>query len=251
MQKRIESTQLVNTKDFSEKELNIFSDKLYEITQHIFGGGNKEEFEEMISKCTSKESKFLIYKNKEGKWVGYFGLHRFSKTIDGKNVTVFRSQAGLLPEYRRKNASMSFAVKEVLKYKFKNWSDDIYCFVAIINPSMYHITCKYTSDIFPCPSKEVPEHIKHIVDQCSIHFDFPQKDGDSFWARTVGWFPIHTEEETTFWKNSNDINIRFYQDLNPDFLKGKGLLTLVPLDTKNLLLATLKFFWYSLKKRFR
>lgn len=251
MRYKINGYEIITLQNLSEKEKNAFSEKLYEVTLKIFGGGSKQEFEEMVTKCDSLLSRFLIYKNKNNEWVGYFGIHRFRKKIDGKNVTVFRSQAGLLPEYRRSNAKMSFPIKEILRYKWKHPKEEVYCFVAIINPSMYCIADKNIKTVYPSPGKVTPDHIKHIISQCAIQFHFDKKDGDTFWARTIGWFPINTTEEVQFWKTSTDKRIRFYQKLNPHFLEGKGLLTLIPLTTKDLLISILHFVYYSFRKKVR
>lgn len=235
----------------SKDEKNAFSNKLFELTQKIFGGGTKEEFEGTVSKCDSDDSRFLIYLNADKNWVGYIGLHRFSQKIDGKEVTVFRAQAGLLPEYRRTNARMGFPYKEILKYKLTHLSEELFSFVAIINPSMYSITDKYVRKIYPSPNKKVPSHIEHVIDQCASHYGFLQKEGDSFWARTIGWYPLYSGEELKFWKTSKDRRIRFFQELNPDFLQGKGLLTLIPLSLGSLIISSIAFVYYSIRKKLK
>lgn len=249
MKGEITSTEVIYFNKLSVKDQEQFSDKLYELTCKIFGGGDKEEFEEMVSKCNSESSRYLIFKNEANEWVGYIGLHRFKKPIDNKNVVVFRAQIGLVPEYRRKNASFVFAIKEILKYKIFHPFDEVYSFVAIINPSMYCITHKYVPTVYPSPDFEVSEHIKNIIDQCADHFGFPQKEGDTFWARTIGWYPINTEEEKQFWFNSKERGVRYYQELNPDFLMGKGLMTLIPFTLIGLLRSLSQFMGYTLKKR--
>lgn len=249
--KSIFSTQIVRYNELSENQKADFSDSLYELTCKIFGGGNKEEFEEMISKCNADDSKYLLYKNEKNEWVGYIGLHRFRKKIDGKQVAVFRSQIGLISDYRRTNASFTFAIKEILKYKLSHLSEEVFAFVAIINPSMYCITEKYAPRVYPSPFYITSEHAKNIIKQCSEYFGFPEKEGDTFWARSVGWYPLNTQEELDFWKNSKDKRVRFYQELNPDFLKGKGLITLIPLTFLGTLQSFVLFIWYAFKKKLK
>lgn len=248
---KVSATEKICTTKLSEKQLGVFSDKLYDLTTHIFGGGTKQEFEEMVSKCPSDDSRYLIYKNGAGQWVGYFGLHRFTKRIDGETATVFRAQAGLLPKYRRTNASLFFPLKEIVKFKLKHPRNHLYAFVAIINPSMYYLTDKYVHQIYPSEHRHIPDHAVNIVETCARQFKFPVKTGDSFWARTIGWYPVHTKEEEAFWNSSTNPRIKYYQHINPDFLKGKGLLTLVPLSGFNIFISACLFLYYSLKKKIK
>lgn len=249
MQHRIKSTEKISFGALTKKQQDEFSDHLYDVTCDIFGGGDKEEFEEMVSKCNSEASKYLIFKNEKDEWVGYIGLHRFKKEIDKKLVVVFRVQIGLKPEYRRTNANFTFAIKEILKYKLRHPTREVYSYVAIINPSMYSIAQRYVFHLYPAPGKKVPEHIEHVIDQCADHFGFPMKEGDTFWARTIGWFPLHTKEEVEFWKTSTDERVRFYQELNPWFLEGKGLMTLIPFSLFSVLASLLMFVKYTIRKK--
>lgn len=251
MNPRVSSTERICTTGLSEKQLGAFSDKLYDLTMHIFGGGDKQEFEEMVSKCPSDDSRYLIYKNANNEWVGYFGLHRFTRRIDGETATVFRAQAGLLPEYRRTNASLFFPLKEIVKFKLKHPLNHLYAFVAIINPSMYYLTDRYVHRIYPSEHRHIPDHAVHIVEACAKQFNFRVKPGDTFWARTIGWYPVHTPKEEQFWNTTSNPRIQYYRRVNPDFLKGKGLLTLVPLSGFNILISTSLFFYYAMKKKIK
>lgn len=251
MNYKIFSTEIIYYNKMSDNQKNEFSDKLYLLTCEIFDGGSKEDFEEMVSKCNSDNSKYLIFKNKKNEWVGYIGIHRFIKQIDNKNVVVFRLQIGLKPEYRRKNASFSFAIKEILKYKIFHPTSEVFCFVSIINPSMYSIAFKNVFTIYPSLNKKTPVHIKNIVEQCSSHFGFIQKKGDSFWSRTIGWYPIYSDYENDFWKKSKNKRIKFYMELNPSFRMGKGLLTLVPFTFWGLIFSFFSLLGYSIKKKLK
>lgn len=249
MEYTIKSTEKISIQDLTKNQQDEFSDHLYDVTCDIFGGGDKKHFEEMVSKCKSESSKYLIFKNEKGEWVGYIGLHRFKKEIDNKLVVVFRVQIGLKPKYRRKNADFTFAIKEIFKYKLRHPFREVYSYVAIINPSMYSIAQRYVFHLYPAPDKKVPEHIEHVIDQCANHFGFTVKEGDTFWARTIDWFPLHTQEEVEFWKNSTDKRVRFYQELNPWFLEGKGLMTLIPFSILGLVVSLFRFVKYTSRKK--
>jgi hypothetical protein len=73
-------------------------------------------------------------------------------------------------------------------------------------------------------------------------------------VRKVGWITLATDEEKAFWQRSKDPHLQFYINLNPDFDKGNGLLTLVPLTFLNLFLSFFSyiiFYMYLKKIRYR
>ncbi|MCD4840712.1 MAG: hypothetical protein K8R08_01675, partial [Methanosarcinales archaeon] len=77
-------------------------------------------------------------------------------------------------------------------------------------------------------------------------------DKNKPFVRKVGWITQASEKEKVFWQSSDNLHIRFYIDLNPDFDKGNGVLTLMPLTFLNLFISLFSFFiYYTLKKKIR
>ncbi len=89
------------------------SESLYEVHKRIFRGIDEKEFDHYVVNSPADVTKIFIYRNKTKKEIiGYFAVHRFEKFINDKPLVIFRAEAGLVPEYRHKNADISFWLKE-------------------------------------------------------------------------------------------------------------------------------------------
>jgi hypothetical protein len=218
------------------------SENLFKVHKRIFKGLNEKEFDHYVVNSPAKVTKIFIYKNKsKEEIVGYFAVHRFEKIINDKPLVIFRDEAGLLPEHRHKNADIYFWFKEAMKFKIFHPNKEIFYLVCPVNPSVYARFAKYIYKVYPRYN-------------CMLQLadEFGLKRVDHPFVRKVGWITQATEEEKVFWQSCNDPHIRFYIDLNPDFDKGNGVLTLMPLTFLNLFVSFFSFFiYYTLKRKIR
>ncbi len=194
------------------------------------------------------------YRNKpEKEIIGYFAVHRFEKFINDKLLVIFRAEAGLVPEYRQKNANISFwLLKEAIKFKIFHPSRAVYFLVSPINPSMYTVLVKYIYKIYPRYNSVIPSEVEKLMMRLADEFGLEMVDENSPLIRKVGWITQATDKEKTFWQSSTDPHVRFYIDSNPNFNKGNGLLTLIPLTFLNLFISFFSFIiFYTLKKKIR
>lgn len=221
--------------------------------KRIFAGLNEKEFDQYVVNSPAKVTKIFIYTNKIKKEViGYSAVHRFEKFINDKILVIFRTESGLLPEYRHKNADIFFWFKEAIKFKIFHPNKEIYYLVSPINPSVYARFAKYIYKVYPKYDRIIPLQIEKLMAHLAEEFHLEKIDRHNFLVRKVGWITLATEEEKAFWQNSNDPHIRFYINMNPDFHKGNGILTLIPLTSLNLFISFVSFFiYYTLKRNIR
>lgn len=229
------------------------SEKLYKVHKCIFEGLNEKEFDHYVVNSPAKLTKIFIYRNKtKEKIVGYFAVHRFEKCINSKLLVIFRAEAGLVPEYRHKNADIYFWFKEAMKFKIIHPNEEIYCLFCPVNPSIYAIFAKYMYKAYPKYSCTIPPHIKNLMMQLADEFNLKMIDQNNPFVRKVGWITKAIEEEKLFWQSCNNPHIQFYINLNPDFNKGSGVLTLMPITFLNLIISFFSFFiYYALKRSIR
>jgi hypothetical protein len=229
------------------------SESLYKVHKCIFKGLNEKEFNHYVVNSPAKVTKIFIYRDKIKKEIiGYFAVHRFEKCINDKPLVVFRAEAGLIPEYRHKNADINFWFKEAMKFKIFHPNKQIFYLVCPVNPSVYARFGKYIYKVYPKYNCIIPPHIEKLLIQLAEEFGLKKVDQNNPFVRKVGWITQATEEEKVFWQSSNNPHIRFYIDLNPDFDKGNGVLTLMPLTFSNLLISFFSFFiYYTLKRIIR
>ena len=90
---------------------------LYPIHSRIFAGVTEHQFVSYVLNRTADRSKVRIYRGTRGEIAGYAALHAFDKVIEGRSVTVFRAEAGLLPEYRGQDTTFSFFARESSNFR--------------------------------------------------------------------------------------------------------------------------------------
>jgi hypothetical protein len=234
------------------EEQQRLSESLYRVHERIFKGLNKREFDHYVINSPADFTKIFTYRNKRKKEIiGYFAVHRFEKYIHDQPSVIFRAEAGLVPEYRRENANLSFWLMEAIKFKTLHPSRKAYFLCSPVNPSMYAILAKYTYKIYPKYDSSIPSEVEKLMMRLADEFGLEKADENNPLLRKVGWITQVTYEEKAFWQSSQNPHVRFYMNANSGFDKGNGLLTLVPLTFLNLFISFFGFIFYTLKKKMR
>ncbi len=224
------------------------SENLFKVHKRIFKGLSETEFDHYVVNSPAKVTKIFIYYDKTKKEIiGYFSVHRFEKVINDKPLVIFRAEAGLVPEHRHKNADIYFWFTEAMKFKIFHPNKEVLCLFCPVNPSIYAIFAKYIYKVYPKFNCIIPPTIENLMLQLADEFGL--KKVDHPFVRKVGWITQATEEEKLLWQGCNNPHIRFYIDLNPDFDKGNGVLTLMPLTFLNIFVSFFSFFIYHILKR--
>ena len=229
------------------------SESLYDVHKRIFKGLDESGFDHYVVNSPANATKIFIYRNKPGKEIiGYFAVHRFERFINDKLLVIFRAEAGLVPEYRHKNADISFWLKEAIKFKILYPSKEVYYLVSPVNPSVYARLAKYIYKVYPKYNSVIPSDVEKLMMRLADEFGLEMVDENNPLIRKVGWITQATDEEKAFWQSSKNPHLRFYINSNPNFNKGNGLLTLVPLTFLNLFISFFSFIiFYTLKKKIR
>jgi len=229
------------------------SESLYDVHKRIFKGLDESGFDHYVVNSPANVTKIFIYRNKPGKEIiGYFAVHRFERFINDKLLVIFRAEAGLVPEYRHKNADISFWLKEAIKFKILYPSKEVYYLVSPVNPSVYARLAKYIYKVYPKYNSVIPSEVEKLMIRLADEFGLEMVDENNPLIRKVGWITQATDEEKAFWQSSKNPHLRFYINSNPNFNKGNGLLTLVPLTFLNLFISFFSFIiFYTLKKKIR
>lgn len=250
---KVTSAETIYPSKLTREARQRLSESLYRVHKRIFDGYDESEFDRCVVNSPANVTKIFVYRNKpEKEIIGYFAVHRFEKFINDKLLVVFRAEAGLVPECRRKNADLSFWLKEAIKFKILHPSKDAYFLLLPINPSMYAILVKYTYKIYPKYNSVIPSEIEKRMMRLADEFDLEKVDENNPLIRKVGEITQATDEEKAFWQSSENPHVRFYINSNPDFDEGNGLLTLVPLTFLNLFISFFGFIiFYTLKKKIR
>lgn len=245
------SSERIDPRKLSEEQRAELSAKLYAIHREVFVGLDEKQFDHYVVNSPAKETKILLYRNRQKELVGYFGVHRFEESIDGRTVAVFRAEAGLLPAYRQRDANLSFWLTEAARFKLLNPGTPVYFFFVLVSPSFYALVARRMFTMYPRKDTKIPPHTLKLMTHLAQRFGLKQVEQGNPLIRDVGWITMATNEEEEFWHVSRNPHIRFYLAANPKFYGGNGLLTLIPVTLANAVPSLLNFAFHALRKKFR
>lgn len=245
------SAERIDPGELGERQREELGAQLYKIHLRVFAGLDKEAFDRYVVNSPAQQTRILLYRNREKELIGYFGVHRFEKNVEGRPLVVFRGEVGLLPAYRRKDANLSFWWTEAARFKFLHPRKQVYFFFAPVSPSFYAMAARYTHRVYPGRSLEMPADALGLLTHLAPQFGLPPVEGENPLVRKVGWVALATRQEQDFWRSTRNPYVRFYIDANPGFGEGNGLLTLIPVTIANALLSLFGVGFHALKNKLR
>jgi hypothetical protein len=245
------SAERIDPSELEAHQREALSAKLYEIHQRVFAGLDKAAFDHYVVNSAAQKTRILLYRNRRMDLIGYFGVHRFEKDVDGQPVVVFRAEVGLLPEYRQRDANLTFCWSEATRYKLLHPGKHVYLFFVPVSPSSYAVAARYMHKVYPDRHTKIPADALRLMTQLALQFGLPAVEDENPLVRKVGWITLATRQEQDFWRSTRNPYVRFYVDANPKFSEGNGLLTLIPLTLGNTLLSLFGVGLHVLKKKLR
>lgn len=245
------SAEKINPGKLSEQQRAELSERLYQIHRTVFSGLEKKDFDHYVVNSPATETRILLYRNKRKELVGYFGVHRFEEYIEEQPVAVFRAEVGLQPEYRQRDANLSFWLTEAARFKLLHPGRQVYFFYAPVSPSFYAVVARRMYTMYPRHDQNIPAHVLKLMTHLAQQFGLKQAEQGHPLVRKVGWITMATNREKDFWQSSTNPHVRFYVDANPKFSEGNGLLTLIPVTITNAALSLCSFAFHALNKKLR
>lgn len=227
------------------------TETLYAVHRTVFDGLDQEAFDHYVVNSRARQTRILLYRNRQKELVGYFGVHRFEIEVGGEPLVVFRGEVGLLPAYRQKDANLSFWWTEAARFKLLHPRKRVYFFFVPVSPSFYAMAARYTHTAYPGRDRNVPADMLRLMTQLAPQFGLPALDPGNPLVRRVGWITLATPQERDFWRTTRNPYVRFYVDANPKFGEGNGLLTLIPVTLANAVLSSFGVGFHAFRKKLR
>lgn len=248
---QIRTAQTIDPSTLTGEQRARLADQLYSVHQQVFKGLDREGFDRYVVSSRAEATRIFVYRNQQEECVGYFGVHRFRKMVEGHALVVFRAEVGLLPEYRQSDANTTLWLVEAAKYKLSHLTQPVYFLYAPVSPSFYAMIARYTHRLYPKHDEAMPEHLERLVLCLAQEFALAQADKHHPLVRQVGWSTQALGREKHFWEQSPNPHVRFYIETNPRFSEGTGLLTIIPVTLPNLLVSLLQCTFHVLRKKLR
>lgn len=224
------------------KKDDIYSDSVTEVLEHLHekifltseSVDRKSKIARYIHSPATIKKVAIYYNNNEP--IGFMCMQRYEMILNGEKVNVFRGQAGLLEMYRRKNITkltyLLFIVIELLKHPRNS-----FFFATCIHPSSY---CSILKENYirvnTWPTKEnldKNEHLKFLCEKACYAFGLKVNERDGVFIYNDGQGPTRPSKEARK-VISNDAE--FFIKINPGYINGDGVATIVKVTIKNILL---------------
>lgn len=184
--------------------------------------------------------------DEEDQPIGFVSTAYYHYELGGKDITIARGAAGVLPE-KRGGMLPSFALcKKYINYKLRHPFEDVYITGYMANPILYSMMCKYTHLVYPKANikesffieglKSYILESKHRVGRhlVQLHFKVALCAAD---RKRIA--------------ESNDRDVRHFLTLNPGFGESLGLFTIIPLSWWNIVASLLRALKRSLLSKWK
>lgn len=237
---------VVDPSALSPEARQRLASELFQTHRQVFSGLSQQEFTDYVFRDHGAATRIEIYREANGTIVGYCAAHRYPRVVAGRPATIFRAEAGLLLAYRGHASTWLFGLLSALKYKRRHPLRPVYYLGMLVHPSSYCLLAEHFPVIYPSRRHETPWEVAEAMKALAASFEFPPVR-DNPMVRDVGWITRGTPEQHRSWTESAHLDVRFYLSLNPNYTKGFGLVTLVPLSFANLAGGLLRHIWLRLK----
>ena len=128
----------------------------------------------------------------------------------------------------------SLLCRRIIYYRMQHPFHPIYMVAYLANPIVYATIAKYTAAYWPSRLKETPTFINKLKGSILVAGQMAHLEVRPFVLRIH--FPVQFSEATL--KRiyaSNNLDIKYYLDINPDFINQMGVITIVPVRWFNII----------------
>lgn len=240
------TTETIPLLEQPNASVSKLAEELFLTHNRIFAGLDKEMFVRYLFHSGATATKMRIYRCQSGALVGYAVVHRYRKIIKGTPTTIFRAEAGFLPQYRAHGRTIFFYALEFLKYLSMHPTENIFYLGMLVHPSSYVVFARNLDEMYPKGGREIPEDTYRLMVDMADAFAVPPVDPADPLIRNILW---RTREEKPYWRCTNDPDVVFFRNRNPGYRLGHGLVVLVPMTIPNLVRSLVMYAYKQVKQR--
>lgn len=241
-------TETLDPSTCTGQQRQTLIEEMYRVQATVFRGVSRDEFVQYVIDSSAQQSWIQLFRNSAGELVGYLAVHRFDIEDEGELCSVFRSEAGMLREYRGRTNVGMYLGRIILGHLLRRPLRKTYFLGCLIHPSSYHGMVRYASEIWPHPSQDMPQHIERLMSRLGEQFGLQEVDADYPLVRQVGWITQDSQAERLSWAQSDKPAVSFFLQQNPGYGRGHGLLTLIPQSLRLLMSSCFRAFVGRLKR---
>ena len=204
--------------------------RLYSIHCEIFDGVTESAFREYVIDSAAEITRVALFTDSEDQATGYCSVHFYEREIGGRPCIVVRSEVGVRRAHRGGGAPGRFFSREVAKYRLRHPRRRMVMFSCLVHPSSFMAAAKRAEEMWPSPTEPTPPEMQALMLELGDSFALERVDPDDPMLREVGWITRATPEEHEYWRSCEHPVARYYVGRNPGYVRGHGLMTIVPMN---------------------
>ena len=227
----------INIKEFDISKWDELLELIYPVVSQIFVISRESLSRSIFYQNTANTNLYLFYN--EGDLVGINLVNIYEYNYKGDDYSFFRFLSGILPDHRGESNVQKVGFYEAIKYSVLNPTRKIYYLGPFIHPSSYAAACKVSNEVYPSLKNEVTEEYYELMVLVADLLGLKRVEGEDLLIRDIKVKTIDKEE----YKPKRISNrAKFFMKLNPNYKKGYGLITLAPMNLKNVTSSFLRYY---------
>ncbi len=234
---RVSAGEILEINRMSQTERDTLSKRLYPVHCRIFSGTSETAFRLNVQEPSAERTILRLYFAPKGEIVGYCALHRFRRHAFGRRIILLRTEAGTRPEYRHLSATPWFTMRGlVVERLMYPWSKMV-LLGNLVHPSGYHVLCTYFPRVFPHVDRKDDLTFRALALELADSFpDAPVSPDDPFVRKSHGITIENTDGPVGGVQEAHQVSqlAKYFEQRNPCFSKGHGLVVMVPLTLDNM-----------------
>jgi len=237
-----------NISAYSARQLDALGLQLAPLQHQVFTGVSYAEFRRYVLYSPAWRTWLWVRRTPAGQPIGYLALHAFQKRLVSRQCIVFRMETGKLPAYRGKDLLLLRAIGRMIWVGLRYPAQASYFFATPVYPTPYALVAKYSSTIWPSRAHDTPPDKQQLLLELATDFGLPLLDPARPLIRRVSWITRDEAQGAPAWSARRNPHVAYFLQLNPDYARGFGLLTLAPTGAGALLGSFLRYGWSKMRR---
>ena len=235
------STEILDPAALTDAERQRFTDDLYATHCRIFRGVSRDEFAAYVVDSPAGYTRIFLLRDEEGTLRGYCAFHVFIKAHADGPMAVVRMETGTEKAWRRSSSSGPFIFRELLRLCVRYPRHRRLLVASLVHPSPYVAMHRHAPEMWPTPRQPTPPHIAALLGELAEMFQMTPAARSGIVK--VGWV---TRDACAPRRISPEA--AFFTARNPDYLRGEGMVTMIPLSLGHIVQGAASYARYRLRR---
>lgn len=241
-------SEVIDIRQQSQARRDALADECRTVFDSVFAALGEGDFVPLLFSEGPVENRIKIFRDQEGRVVGFLAFALFLFQVDGRRCGVIRSPMGFLPEHQGEgmaSSPLAFHFGQAARCLLFHPTTLIYYMNNMIGPQAFHVFANTIWRTYPSPRfPRLPAREQAVVDAAASFFHWgPPDDG----------FPLTRKLPLRVTLPPAALNLRkrcvaFFVENNPHYQEGYGLPQIIPITLENFVFSSAIFAVHTARR---